>query len=333
MRRSARSSARLSHSPIPNENSQDEDEEEQEVRSIDASPLHVDDLNFKEESHPFVSSDSTNPVRSDQSENDNESRNSISVSMEQDEINSNRRKDEMSAEADAIDLICQVPNRVDPLIEISKCSPSGCGINSIPVEVNEDETLVNGESIDEGESDENKGVPHVASISMAQHEKLEDNYEQRLENYAACNAQNLDGSSWEECDTPFNNEMSLYKVETTNSTCHNDEDDIRLSFTEVKLEIYRECLRIYRGKGPERRFAKYWEQLGLYTSSAISLMPNIHSRLRSVSGVGSIDDFLNSFLISRRLRQLHNTLVLGKSLEQFLCFYDGFLFYILYIIL
>ena len=299
------------------QNEEGEREEGTALRSVNTSPLHVEDSKEEEPLHPLVSSDSTNPVRSDLSENDNES-------CDRESQNSSMPNDENDDKTDVIheDRLCS--------------KDMGNSSFSIQCHGDDDETCqtdrqrdsylshetggaldatVTGDCIEEAnciETIDESCLDIVSLKSAAQHE---------VEEINAIDSQHELKSKQPQCGSICTDKIvSLHEASLPNEVVgmdidddnYSDEDTLFYSFDEIKLEIYRECLKSYRGRGPEKRFSQYWEQLGLYMSSALSEMPNIHSRLRSYAGPGSIDHMLNSFLTTRRLRQLHNALILGK---------------------
>ena len=75
----------------------------------------------------------------------------------------------------------------------------------------------------------------------------------------------------------------------------------------VKLQLYDIACRVHRGKGPERRFAAYWEALRQFLRFQIHQGPNSIS-----SSLDGVHDVLNSFLVTKQMRKLHNLLVMGK---------------------
>jgi len=85
-------------------------------------------------------------------------------------------------------------------------------------------------------------------------------------------------------------------------------------FLDLKLRIYSECAKVYRGQCPTRRFAEYWERLCVYISSSLSVLPSDPcSRMRSLEGSGGIDEALETFLCSKKLKRLHNKLIFGEA--------------------
>jgi hypothetical protein len=76
----------------------------------------------------------------------------------------------------------------------------------------------------------------------------------------------------------------------------------------VKLQLYHIACRVHRGKGPERRFAAYWEALRQFLRFQVHQGPSTIS-----SSVNGVHDVLNSFLVTKQMRKLHNLLVMGKS--------------------
>jgi len=85
-------------------------------------------------------------------------------------------------------------------------------------------------------------------------------------------------------------------------------------FLDLKLRIYSECAKVYRGQCATRRFAEYWERLCVYISSSLSVFPSDpSSKMRSLEGSGGIDEVLETFLCSKKLKRLHNKLVFGEA--------------------
>jgi hypothetical protein len=81
-----------------------------------------------------------------------------------------------------------------------------------------------------------------------------------------------------------------------------------LSVTQLKMALFLESSRVDRGTGAssERAFANYWESLERF----ITLTSHLTSPNRSSF---QIDETLNSFLTTKKLKRLHNKLILGKS--------------------
>jgi hypothetical protein len=74
------------------------------------------------------------------------------------------------------------------------------------------------------------------------------------------------------------------------------------------MALFLELSRVDRGTGAssERAFANYWESLERF----ITLTSHLTSPNRSSF---QIDETLNSFLTTKKLKRLHNKLILGKS--------------------
>ena len=80
------------------------------------------------------------------------------------------------------------------------------------------------------------------------------------------------------------------------------------------MALFIESTRVSRGVGAARDFANYWECLERY----ITLNSHASEMNRSRDG---IDATLNSFLKTKKLKRLHNKLVLGEFWFFRLCFW------------
>ena len=78
------------------------------------------------------------------------------------------------------------------------------------------------------------------------------------------------------------------------------------SVDQLKMALYLESTRINRGAANERAFASYWESLERY----ITLGSHVGNGNRSSSG---LEEMLNSFLTTKKLKYLHNKLILGEN--------------------
>lgn len=74
----------------------------------------------------------------------------------------------------------------------------------------------------------------------------------------------------------------------------------------IKIAIYMEAVKVFRGKGVDRRFADYLDCLGRYLSSDKILRSNTDVATNGVEWI------LQSFLTTKKLKKLHNLFV--KSL-------------------
>ena len=76
---------------------------------------------------------------------------------------------------------------------------------------------------------------------------------------------------------------------------------------QLKMALYLEASKAHRGNGAERMFSNYWETLEKYIT---------RQRVRSDSG-GGVEATLKHFLITRKMKRIHNKLVLGKFVWSF----------------
>jgi len=76
----------------------------------------------------------------------------------------------------------------------------------------------------------------------------------------------------------------------------------------IKAKLYLESMKSHRGRGAERQFADYWYALGCYI---VSEKTGNSKTIRSGSDpcANGIDGVLQSFLVTKRLRRLHNKLI------------------------
>jgi len=73
----------------------------------------------------------------------------------------------------------------------------------------------------------------------------------------------------------------------------------------VKIRLYDIASTVHHGKGPERRFAVYWEALSHFVSSQAASSGNRSSLV-------GVHEVLDAFLITKQMRKLHNLLIMGK---------------------
>jgi hypothetical protein len=81
-----------------------------------------------------------------------------------------------------------------------------------------------------------------------------------------------------------------------------------LDVEDVKIRLYDIGSRVHRGKSPERRFAAYWEALSCFVSFRLQR----GGRSTSQSTFDGVRKVLDSFLKTKRMRRLHNLLIMGK---------------------
>jgi hypothetical protein len=83
------------------------------------------------------------------------------------------------------------------------------------------------------------------------------------------------------------------------------------SVSQFKMALFLEASKVHRGQGAEHMFAKYWETLGEYITfgSNTCLM---RVRLVLSSSRAGIETILRSFLKTKKMKRLHNKLILGK---------------------
>ena len=78
----------------------------------------------------------------------------------------------------------------------------------------------------------------------------------------------------------------------------------------IKMNLYLEGCKAHRGNGPERQFADYWDALA--RNIAIGLRGKDKSkRWSNDEACNGIEYCLDSFLISKKLKRLHNELILA----------------------
>ena len=84
------------------------------------------------------------------------------------------------------------------------------------------------------------------------------------------------------------------------------------SVGKIKMALFLEASSVHRGNGVERMFSKYWETLGEYIT--LDFLTKAPTRVMSGtrSSRAGIDSTLRSFLRTRKMKRLHNKLVLGK---------------------
>ena len=78
----------------------------------------------------------------------------------------------------------------------------------------------------------------------------------------------------------------------------------------IKMNLYLEGRKAHRGNGPERQFADYWDALA--RNIALGLRGKDKSkRWSNDEACNGIEYSLNSFLITKQLKRLHNELILA----------------------
>ena len=78
----------------------------------------------------------------------------------------------------------------------------------------------------------------------------------------------------------------------------------------IKMNLYLEGCKAHRGNGPERQFAGYWDALA--RNIAIGLRGKDRSkRWSNDEACNGIEYCLDSFLITKKLKRLHNELILA----------------------
>ena len=84
------------------------------------------------------------------------------------------------------------------------------------------------------------------------------------------------------------------------------------SVGQLKMALFLEASKVYRGKRADHIFAKYWQTVGEYiTFGSNKGFIRVRSDLSSSSCAG-IEYILRSFLKTRKMKRLHNKLILGK---------------------
>lgn len=76
----------------------------------------------------------------------------------------------------------------------------------------------------------------------------------------------------------------------------------------IKIRMYDIASRVHRGKGPEHRFAAYWGALSRFLSFQVQRDASPGGK----SSLGNIHEALDSFLVTKQMRKLHNMLIMGK---------------------
>lgn len=97
----------------------------------------------------------------------------------------------------------------------------------------------------------------------------------------------------------------------------------------IKVAIHAEASKVHRGKGANRIFTEYLERLGMYLSSTSSsrARPHFSSNCSTkfstnVDHDSSIEAFFINFLKSKKLRNMHNKLIMGKyDIEEESCLF------------
>lgn len=76
----------------------------------------------------------------------------------------------------------------------------------------------------------------------------------------------------------------------------------------IKARLFGLACSVHRGSGPERRFSVYWEALSKFLSFQV-LSGALSGDQSNIAGIQAE---LNSFLATKKMRKLHNRLVMGK---------------------
>ena len=76
---------------------------------------------------------------------------------------------------------------------------------------------------------------------------------------------------------------------------------------EIKMDLFMESIRIHRGKSAERCFADYWDSLGHYLSKGLNRLQPLQLTEDFRSNI--VGNSLQKFLITKKLRYLHNKLI------------------------
>ena len=79
----------------------------------------------------------------------------------------------------------------------------------------------------------------------------------------------------------------------------------------IKMNLFVEGCRVHRGLGPERRFADYWDALARSIANGLRGKDNIPKRSGEDASCNDIEHILKSYLVSKKLRRLHNDLILA----------------------
>ena len=121
----------------------------------------------------------------------------------------------------------------------------------------------------------------------------------------------VDMSSSSQIDDTASNEqiskstlsMDIPKSSETNTTLKRQP-----CLGQLKMALSLEASKVHRDKGAEQMFVNYWENLETY----ISLGPKNGIARSDSSMTADIEDILKGVLITRKMKRLHNKLVLGK---------------------
>lgn len=104
--------------------------------------------------------------------------------------------------------------------------------------------------------------------------------------------------------------VGFSKKTSKNSTTQNMSRDHSENTEDIKLALYLEGTKIHRGKGAERLFSDYWDALGRYISVEVGRHIR-RSRCGDTYSNASLEPLLKTYLKTRKLRKLHNKLILS----------------------
>lgn len=113
-------------------------------------------------------------------------------------------------------------------------------------------------------------------------------------------------------DKGFNGEATNRQVLIQTQTTTRTRIRKAPSVSKLKMALFLEASKAHSENGAERIFANYWETLGQYlTLESHGALKRVRPDLRSRAGIESI---LSGFLKTRKMKLLHNKLILCKFL-------------------
>jgi hypothetical protein len=77
-----------------------------------------------------------------------------------------------------------------------------------------------------------------------------------------------------------------------------------LTIQQIRVRLFQACLSCHKGKGASRMFANYWDTISKYVC---------HDIAAGISSLADASVVLDSFLVTKQMRKLHNMLILGKE--------------------
>ena len=138
----------------------------------------------------------------------------------------------------------------------------------------------------------------------------ESNHESTLNLQNESKKDELNGSKRILSSSPAQNHSFLDNSSTIKKIQSIPYDDVE----KIKINLYFEFIKSHRGKGAERLFNIYWEKMGVYLSYPYIPCSGFWTTHQSSGEVkGNKENFFKRYLITRRLQQMHNKLILGKT--------------------